>query len=99
MNINLRQIGASMSAARMRVPMSNRAKFDIESKDWFEAISAAVNADDSTRAGKLIAQWNDRIWWLTNEPRCHVAPPCLVRKEDETITQYLDRCYEAGKGF
>ena len=95
MNIDLRQIGASMSAARMRVPMSNREKFDIESKDFFAAISAAANADDSTRAGKLIAQWNDRVWWLTNSQRCHVAPPCLFRKSNETAAEYLDRCYAA----
>ena len=95
MNINLRQIGASMSATRMRVPLQNREKFDIESKDFFAAISDAATAGNAVRVGKLIAQWNNRVEWLANEPQCHVAPPCLVRRDGETAEQYISRCYAA----
>ena len=95
MNIDLRQIGASMSAARMRVPPQNREKFDIESKDFFAAISDAATAGNAARVGKLIAQWNNRVEWLANEPQCHVAPPCLVRRNGETAEQYISRCYAA----
>lgn len=95
MNINLRQIGASMSATRMRVPPQNREKFDIESKDFFAAISDAATAGNAARVGKLIAQWNNRVEWLANEPQCHVAPPCLVRRDGETAEQYISRCYAA----
>lgn len=95
MNINLRQIGASMSATRMRVPPQNREKFDIESKDFFAAISDAATAGNAVRVGKLIAQWNNRVEWLANEPQCHVAPPCLVRRDGETAEQYISRCYAA----
>lgn len=95
MNIDLRKIGASMSAARMRVPPQNREKFDIESKDFFAAISDAATAGNAARVGKLIAQWNNRVEWLANEPQCHVAPPCLVRRDGETAEQYISRCYAA----
>lgn len=95
MNIDLRQIGASMSATRMRVPPQNREKFDIESKDFFAAISDAATAGNAARVGKLIAQWNNRVEWLANEPQCHVAPPCLVRRDGETAEQYISRCYAA----
>ena len=88
-------LGASMSATRMRVPPQNREKFDIESKDFFAAISDAATAGNAVRVGKLLAQWNDRVWWLTNSQRCHVAPPCFFRKSNETAAEYLDRCYAA----
>jgi hypothetical protein len=92
-DIDLRRIGADMSAARMCVPPANRKKFDIESKDFFDAIRAA--ADDAPRAGRLLSQWNSRVEWLTREPQCHVAPPCLVRRDEEPVEQYISRCYAA----
>ena len=94
-DFDLRQIGATMSAVRFRVPAANRKKFDIESKDWFEAIHAAADANDAARVGWLLSQWNSRVEWLTREPQCHVAPPCLVRRDDETAEQYISRCYAA----
>ena len=94
-DIDLRRIGADMSAARMRVPPANREKFDIESKDRFEAIHAAADANDAARVGRLLSQWNSRVEWLTREPKCHVAPPCLVRKDGETTEEYISRCYAA----
>lgn len=94
-DFNLRQIGATMSAIRFRVPAANREKFDIESRDRFEAIRAAADANDAPRVGMLIAQWNSRVEWLANEPQCHVAPPCLVRRDGETAEQYISRCYAA----
>lgn len=95
MNIDLRQIGASMSATRMRVPPQNREKFDIESKDFFAAISEAAAVGNTARVEKLLTQWNSRVRWLTNSQRCHAVPPFLVRKTNETAVEYFERCCAA----
>ncbi|MBQ9502852.1 MAG: hypothetical protein IJU70_11895 [Lentisphaeria bacterium] len=91
---DLLQIGREMSAARMKTPLRNRMKFDIESKDFFAAISDAVRAGDHDRAADLLCRWHERAAWLMNEPRCFTAPPCLVRKEGEPVRDYLNRCFE-----
>jgi len=91
---DLLQIGREMSAARMKTPLRNRRKFDIESKDFFAAISDAVRAGDHARAADLLRRWHERAAWLMNEPRCFTAPPCLVRQEGEPVRDYLNRCFE-----
>lgn len=92
--IDLRKIGASMSAERLNVPIANIPKFDVESQDHFSAISRAVNSGNYDEAERIIAHWIDRVGWL-KLPNSHVAPPCLIRKPGESMELYLKRCYEA----
>ena len=92
---DLREIGRDMSIARMNVPIQNRPKFEIESKDFFNAIGEAVRAGNDTRAAALLRRWESRVVWLTGEARCCAAPPCLVRRENESLQEYVDRCFDA----
>jgi hypothetical protein len=93
--LDLQQIGREMSAARAAVPLRVRPKFDIESRDFFNAIGHAINSGDTARATALLAQWNRRCEWLTRAPDCAAAPPCLVRRDGENITDYINRCIDA----
>ena len=51
---DLQQIGREMSSARMNVPLRNRPKFDIESKDFFNAIGHAIADGDTARVSGLL---------------------------------------------
>lgn len=93
--LDLQKIGREMSASRMNVPLQNRRKFDIESKDFFNAIGRAIRTGHDDRAAALLRQWETRVVWLTDEPRCFSAPPCLVREIGESREDYLNRCYDA----
>ena len=92
--INLQQLGRTMSAERMKIPSANIPKFDVESEDYYAAISAAAGAEDVNRAGLLLSQWEKRLAWLHCEG-CKHAPPQLVRKDGESSENYILRCYEA----
>ena len=94
---DLQQIGREMSAARMRVPLPNHPKFDIESKEYFNAIGGAIRAGDLDRAAALLRRWHERVEWLTHEPRCCVAPPCLIRRTGESAADYIERCHMAAE--
>ena len=92
---DLQKIGREMSAARAGVSLRNRPKFDIESRDFFNAIGHAIAAGDTTRVSALLVQWNARVEMLTRAPECASAPPCLVRRPGENITDYINRCIDA----
>ena len=94
---DVKEIGREMEIARKSVPFRNRAKFDVETKDCYQAICEAVREGNLYRAASLYEGWTLRKIWLSSDPDCHLAPPCLVRKEGETEKAYLDRCYEAGR--
>lgn len=92
--LDLRTIGRAMSIIRLKIPAANIPKFDVESKEYYAAISEAVRAGEADRAGKLLSQWNVRAAWAAN-PGWHHAPPALIKIDGESITQWLKRCYEA----
>jgi len=92
---DLQQIGREMSAARTAVPLQSRPKFDIESRDFFNAIGHAIADGDTARASALLTQWSRRREVLTTAPECAAAPPCLVRRKGENITDYINRCIDA----
>ena len=92
---DLPRIGREIAAARNAVPFQNRAKFDAESRDFFNAMYREVHGGDAARADALLAAWNDRLQLLTGEPRCHAAPPCLVRGRNESVADYIGRCINA----
>lgn len=92
--IDLRKLGATMSTERLRIPVANVPKFDVESQDYFNAIAEAVNSGNHAEAGKLLARWNRRVEWLRCHD-CHVAPPCLIRKQGEPVEQWIRRCCES----
>lgn len=91
---DLALIGREISAARTRIPIQNRRKFDIEAEDHFNAIRDAVRAGDDDRAAALWRRWLGRVPYLSGIARCCDAPPCLVRLEDEPAAEYLKRCME-----
>lgn len=97
--LTVQKIGREMSAQRMKVPIQNRPKFDIESRDFFTAISQAAAEKNERRFAALLRQWGSRVGWLTNEPRCCSAPPCLVRHDGEATEKYLQRCYDAERNM
>ena len=100
MNTDLmRKIGAEIVSQRMRVPVQNRSKFDVESRDTFDAIGEANLAGDDEKVKKLLDRWMVRAEWMATVPSCYLAPPLLIRKVNETTEEYLNRCYEAGKGI
>lgn len=88
-----------MSAKRTAVPEQNRKKYDVESRDYFAAIEEAEKKGDADRLMKLMAQWEQRLRWLTKNTGCYKAPPALVRRDGETNEEYMDRCYAAKKGW
>lgn len=92
--LDLRAIGGAMSSLRLKIPVANIPKFDVESQEFFGAISDAVNNGNPVRAGKLLAQWELRAQWAT-VPGWHHAPPALIRLDGESTTQWLERCYKA----
>lgn len=89
----LRQIAASANTMRMRVPSVNRDKFDIEFNDVFFALKSA-----KANHAEILSHWKGRVEMLSRESRCHMAPPCLIRKANEKTEEYIDRCYTSG-GF
>jgi len=91
----LQEIGREMSVARMNVPLRNRPKFDVESREFFNALGSAVRIGDDALADTLLDRWHSRVAWLTNEPRCCAAPPCLIRRPDESAIDYINRCIDA----
>lgn len=95
----MRKIGTEIASQRMRVPVQNRAKFDIESRDTFEVIRKANLDGDNEKIKRLLNRWMFRAEWMERCANCYLAPPMLIRKEYETTEEYLNRCYEAGKGI
>ena len=93
----LEQIGREMSARRHLIPQQNRRKYDIEAKDYFNALNAAAEKGDVKRFNQLKDRWADRELMLTIIPHCYLAPPALVRRDNETPEDYLNRCYQAHK--
>lgn len=91
------EIGREMTIARKSVPVCNRAKFDVEARDYYLAICEAVRTGNLPLAAELYRRWHRRVEWLSGDPDCRLAPPCLVRKEGETLTAYRKRCDEAGR--
>lgn len=94
METDIQSIGKRIALMRPRVPFQNRQKYEIEAADHFDAIQEALSAGREDRAVEILAEWEEREFWLINSPRCHVAPPCLVRRLDET-TEHLKERREA----
>lgn len=94
---SIAEIGREMSIARKGIPYRNRAKFDIEAEDHFRAICEAHRAGDMERVISLRRLWAKRLAFLSGEPDCRFAPPCLVRRIGETDEAYRNRCYQAGR--
>lgn len=99
MNYNLTKISEDMFNARLRVPVDNRPKFDIEVKEYYSAIESNLNAKDFVQVKYLLRTWQDRLNWLVNTPNCHLAPPCLIRLPDESLQDYFNRCCETGGNY
>lgn len=95
---DLQEIGREMAAFRMSVPLRNRPKYDVESRDRFNAIGHALHDGDVARADALLRQWDRRAGLLAAVPDCCAAPPCLVRLPGETVREHLNRCIDA-KGW
>ena len=97
--IDILEIGKRISLTRSRVSFQNRQKYEIEAADYFDAIQEALSAGNETRAATILAEWDEREFWLTNSARCHVAPPCLVRRMNETEEHFNERRLAAWRKF
>ena len=91
--IDIKQIGIDISIHRLKIPPMNLRKFDIESEDFYAELQRAVNSGRVDLAETLIAKWKERMPWFfnTNFPD---APPRLIRREGESIKDYLNRIHE-----
>jgi len=99
MKTDIQAIGKRIALSRTRVPFQNRQKYEIEAADHFDAIQEALQAGRDDRAAEILAAWEDREYWLTTSPRCHVAPPCLVRRLNETTEHLNERRLAAWRKF
>lgn len=95
----LQAIGKRIAITRNRVPFQNRRKYEIEAADHFEAIQEALQAGREDRAVEILAEWEDREYWLIHSPTCHIAPPCLVRRLNETTEQLNERRFKAWRKY
>ena len=99
METDLQAIGKRLAAARNRVPFQNRRKYELEAEDFFDAIQEALHAGRADRAAVILAKWEDREYWLIHSPTCHIAPPCLVRRLNETTEQLNERRFKAWRKY
>jgi hypothetical protein len=96
---DIEEIGRRIALSRNRVPYQNRQKYEIEAADHFAAIQEALQAGDEARAAAILADWEVREFWLINSARCHVAPPCLIRRPDETEEHFNERRLAAWRKY
>ena len=99
METALQAIGKRIAITRNRVPFQNRRKYEIEAADHFEAIQEAFQAGREDRAVEILAGWEEREYWLINSPTCHIAPPGLVRRLNETNEQLNERRLAAWRKY
>lgn len=90
----LEETGKEMAAARMWIPEINREKFDIETRSFFAAMAEA----GPERRRELLEVWRGRAELLKRSRTVSHAPPMLCRIPGEPISDYVNRCYDAG-GF
>lgn len=91
METDIQMVEKVIAAARNHVPFQNRRKYEIEAAEFFDAIRDAILDGDAERAAELLERWKDREWWLVHSSRCHIAPPCLVRRKGETMEHFNER--------
>ena len=96
---DIQAVGKRIAAARTRVPFQNRQKYEIEAADFFDAVQESLSAGREDRAAEILSIWEEREFWLVNSPHCHVAPPFLVQRLNESIEHLNERRFAAWRKY
>jgi len=84
------QLRAILAAERNKIPTCNLPKFDAEADDFI--VNVSLNPKHYNH--HCTHMWN-RIKVL-QAVDASKAPPMLIRKDDETDDEHMERCYKAG---